>query len=252
MAIAFGYLKSYHTLHIFSDSENALSNLTDVSGGRMGNVNSCRILRDWFERHPTNHLHLHYCPSHSGIEENEAVDADVKHKARYTTWRQLRHFGRTFPTSHAFVKHSITDYATTTWQQEADANSRTYWGRQHLRHPAFRRLRHTGAFPLKRLGGRPTLVSRFIRCITGHAPTGQYRDRFRHRYEEPTMCVLHSGDWAYHTREHVLLKCDHYKRRFRYSSIEELLQSLDPFYDIQHFLLDNPTAFSFEDAPSYD
>ncbi|TFK87812.1 hypothetical protein K466DRAFT_443632, partial [Polyporus arcularius HHB13444] len=105
------------------------------------------------------------------------------------------------------------------------------------------------AFPLKRLGGRPTLVSRFIRCITGHAPTGQYRDRFRYRHGEPTMCILHSGNWSYHTREHVLFHCDYYTRRFRYSSIDDLLQSLDPFYDIQHFLLDNPTAFSFEDAP---
>ncbi len=252
MAIAFGYLKSYKTLHIFSDSENALSNLTDVSGGRMGNLNSCRILRDWFERDPDNHLHLHYCPSHAGIEENEAVDADVKHTARYTSWRDLPRYRGTFPTSHAFVKHAISDYMVTLWQQEADANPSKYWGRYHLSHPAFRRFRHTGAFPLKRLGGRPTLVSRFIRCVTGHAPTGHYRDRFRHRHGEPTMCVLHSGDWAYHTREHVLFKCDYYTRRYRYSSIEELFDSLDPFYDIQNFLLDNPTAFSFEDAPSYD
>ncbi|TFK89382.1 hypothetical protein K466DRAFT_610555 [Polyporus arcularius HHB13444] len=218
----------------------------------MANVNSCRILRDWFERHPDNHLHLHYCPSHSGIEENDAVDADVKHTARYTSWRDLPRYGRTFPTSHAFVKYSITDYATELWRQEADANPRAYWGRQHLRHPSFRRLQHTGSFPLKRLGGRPTLVARFIRCITGHAPTGQYRDRFRYRHGEPTMCVLHSGDWAYHTREHILFRCDYYTRRYRYSSIDDLLQSLDPFYDIHHFLLDNPTAFSFEDAPCYD
>ncbi|RPD54403.1 hypothetical protein L226DRAFT_596342, partial [Lentinus tigrinus ALCF2SS1-7] len=107
------------------------------------------------------------------------------------------------------------------------------------------------SFPLQRLGGRPALVSRFIRCITGHAPTGHYRDRFRHRHEEPTLCILHSGPPLYHSREHVLFRCDYYTRRYRHSSIEELLVSMDPFYDIQRFLQDNPTALSFEDAPDY-
>ncbi|TFK78983.1 hypothetical protein K466DRAFT_466863, partial [Polyporus arcularius HHB13444] len=104
-------------------------------------------------------------------------------------------------------------------------------------------------YPLKRLSGHLTLVARFIRCITNHTPTGHYRDHFRARHGEPTLCILHSGPPAYHTREHILFRCDHYTRRFAHSSIEELLQSLDPFYDIQSFLQDNPTAFSFEDAP---
>ncbi|RPD52308.1 hypothetical protein L226DRAFT_576951 [Lentinus tigrinus ALCF2SS1-7] len=35
------------------------------------------------------------------------------------------------------------------------------------------------------------------------------------------------------------------------SCFEELLESMDPFYDIQRFLQENLTAFSFEDAPDY-
>ncbi|RDX46861.1 hypothetical protein OH76DRAFT_1355323, partial [Lentinus brumalis] len=107
------------------------------------------------------------------------------------------------------------------------------------------------SFPLKRLGGRPTLAARFVRCITNHAPTGHYRDRFRQRHHEPTMCVLHSGAPAYHTREHILFRCDYYTRKYRHSSVEELLESMDPFYDIQKFLEDNPSAMSFEDIPDY-
>ncbi|KAI0682515.1 hypothetical protein C8T65DRAFT_596639 [Cerioporus squamosus] len=215
----------------------------------MANICASRILRDWFERHPDNHLHLHYCPSHSGIAENDAVDAEVKHKARFPG-RLPRYHGR-FPTSYAYVKSSITDNARYDWQQLADSQPQQYWGRYYLHHPAFRRIRHTGSFPLKRLGGRPTLAARFIRCITNHAPTGQYRDRFRSRHNEPTLCILHSGPPAYHTREHVLFRCDYYTRKYAHSCIEELLQSLDPFYDILTFLQDNPTALSFEDAPDY-
>ncbi|KAI0669226.1 hypothetical protein C8Q78DRAFT_978195, partial [Trametes maxima] len=89
------------------------------------------------------------------------------------------------------------------------------------------------------------------RCITDHGPTGRYRDRFRGRHHEPTLCALHSGRPAYQTREHILFRCDHYTRRYRYSSqaIEELLTSLDPFYDIQRFLEDNPSAMTFDDLP---
>ncbi|KAI0633240.1 hypothetical protein C8Q77DRAFT_1057016, partial [Trametes polyzona] len=85
--------------------------------------------------------------------------------------------------------------------------------------------------------------------VPNHAPTGWYRDRFRMRLREPTLCTLHSGPPRYHTRKHVLFECDHYTRKYRHSSIEDLLGSLDPFYDIQQFLRDNPTALAFEDIP---
>ncbi|RDX49841.1 hypothetical protein OH76DRAFT_1455643 [Lentinus brumalis] len=179
-----------------------------VFGGRIGNVNACCILHDWFEHDPDNHLHLHYCPSHSGIEENNTINMDIKDMACYMTWQQLPCYRGTFPASYAYVKHAITNYATYTWCQEADANPRAYWGRYHLSHPLFCRLQHTCTFPLKCLGGRPTL---------------------------PTMCILHSGDWAYHTCEHVLFHCNYYTRCYRYSSIDNLLQSLDLFYEASIF-----------------
>ncbi|KAI0706035.1 hypothetical protein C8T65DRAFT_783131 [Cerioporus squamosus] len=200
-----------------------------------------------FERHPDNHLYLHYCPSHVGVAENEAVDADVRHTAQFP--EEIP--SGPFPTSHAYAKSLITEDAISEWQRMADADPRKYWGRYHLRHPAFRRFRHSGTFPLKRVGGPPSLTARVIRCITNHAPTGQYRDRFRSRHQEPTMCILHSGAPAYHTREHVLFRCSYYTRKYRYCSVEDLLESLDPFYDIQQFLQDNPTAMSFEDIPDY-
>lgn len=53
-----------------------------------------------------------------------------------------------------------------------------------------------------------------------------------------------------HSREHILFRCNYYTRRYRHSSIEDLLQSLDPFYDIVHFLADNPSALTFDDLPT--
>ncbi|CDO72666.1 hypothetical protein BN946_scf184985.g85 [Trametes cinnabarina] len=70
-----------------------------------------------------------------------------------------------------------------------------------------------------------------------------------YKHQEFTFCGLHSGRPTYQTREHVLLECDYYTRRFRFSAIEDLLQSMDPFYEIERFLKDNPTAFTFDDLP---
>ncbi|KAI0629881.1 hypothetical protein C8Q77DRAFT_1220062 [Trametes polyzona] len=209
---------------------------------------TCRILRDWFERNPAYHLHIHYCPSHSGIEENEAVDADVC--ALTTTLPYaLPPMPPPIQTSYSYAKSAITERAVGEWEEMAVADPKRYFGHAYFRHPAFRQLRHTRPIPLKRLGGRPVLVARFVRCVTNHAPTGWYRDRFRTQLREPTLCTLHNGPPAYHTCEHVLFDCDHYTCKYRHSSIEDLLGSLDPFYDILEFLKDNPMALSFEDLP---
>ncbi|CDO70323.1 hypothetical protein BN946_scf184843.g12 [Trametes cinnabarina] len=144
MAVGFAYLKSYHTVHLFADNESALKSLLDTSTGRGTTINTCRILRDWFERNERNHLILHYCPSHSGIDENEAVDADV----RFRVFHPGR-VGRPFPYSFAFVRSGITDNLKFEWKRMADASPSAYWGRFHFRHPTFRQLLHTGRFPLR-------------------------------------------------------------------------------------------------------
>ena len=169
MAVGFAYLKSYQHVHIFSDGESALKSVLNTREGRMASINTCRILRDWFERHPDNHLHLHYCPGHSGIPENEAVDADVKGAALAFDVGP----GPT-PTFHSYVKSTIAKYALEAWREKARAAGPKYWGRHLFRHSAFGTLQHTGNFPLKRLSGRPEFVARFVRCITNHAPTGAY------------------------------------------------------------------------------
>ena len=212
MAVAFAYQKGRYTqVHIFSDSESALTSILNTTGGRMAAVNTCRILRDWFERSPDNHLHLHYCPGHSGIAENEAVDADVKLMALEPG--NVRFYGR-FPTFHSYIKSSITEDAVYEWREQALKDSRKYWGRHFLiNHPSVRTFKHTGNFPLKRLDGGPVITARLVRCLTGHAPTGSYRLRFRTRLDEPTFCSLHDGAPTMHSREHILFRCNYYTGR---------------------------------------
>ncbi|KAL1937238.1 hypothetical protein VTO73DRAFT_13934 [Trametes versicolor] len=231
MAVAHGYLKSYHNVHIFCDSESSLKSVLHTVDGRMAAVNTCRILREWFERHADNHPHLHYCPSHSGIEENDAVDADVKWKARDKEPEYPPTYDGRYLTSYSYRRHIITDNVIGDWEDLANADPKK---------------------PVPAQTSRRTARSRRAVHPLHHRPrtTGAYRGRFRARHNEPAMCFAHEDERPlYHTREHVLFTCDRYVRRYQHSRLDDLLQSMDPFYEIQQFLQDNPTALSFEDLP---
>ncbi len=97
---------------------------------------------------------------------------------------------------------------------------------------------------MKKFGNSNAGMARFARAILNHAPTGEYRQRFFP--EEPTACR-----WCdkLQTRSHILCKCEHYQRRWRFNAIEEFLRGLDPFAMLVDFLERNPTAFTFADAP---
>lgn len=87
-------------------------------------------------------------------------------------------------------------------------------------------------------------MAHFIRCITKHAPTGAYRLRFHGRLQEPYFCALHDRPAAVHSWKHILFGCEYYTWQFRHLSIEDLLNSFDPFYDIEQFLIDNSMAMA--------
>ena len=87
-------------------------------------------------------------------------------------------------------------------------------------------------------------ISRMARAITGHAPTGEYRQRFHPSL--PTHCN-HCGPSTPHTRKHILFDCPKYvslaasltdwkKNKFNDKSWKDFFQA-------------NPSAFTFGDLP---
>ena len=81
------------------------------------------------------------------------------------------------------------------------------------------------------------------RLILNHAPTGEYRARF-FPYEETTCNWCNTTQ----TRPHIIFRCTHYQRP---PSLTEgfFRAASDPVPLIVTFLKDNPSAFTFEDAP---
>src|ERR1700759_534552 len=54
-----------------------------------------------------------------------------------------------------------------------------------------------------------SLLSRFVRAVTNHAPTGEYRRRWHPNC--PNTCP---HDHNIHTRNHILTECSAYSRAF--------------------------------------
>ena len=89
-------------------------------------------------------------------------------------------------------------------------------------------------------------MTRFSRACLNHAPIGSFRTRFFP--DEPTDCP-----WCgvLQTRWHILRYYEKYRRPqwWRHDAEHDFLIRKESFSDMVSFLDDNPSAFTFADAP---
>ena len=93
-------------------------------------------------------------------------------------------------------------------------------------------------------GNNIETISRMTRAITGHAPTGEYRQRFHNAL--PTHCN-HCGQDVEHTRHHVLFQCPKYVSLA--VSLVDWKKDKHNDKSWKNFFQANPSAFSFGDLP---
>jgi len=86
------------------------------------------------------------------------------------------------------------------------------------------------------IGFTNSLCARFTRMTTGHAPIGEYRQRFFPHL--PSSCPC--GNAEVQTREHIVMECERHNPSTRPCNI--IINSF------VHFLADNPEAFSFDNG----
>jgi len=86
------------------------------------------------------------------------------------------------------------------------------------------------------IGFSNSLYARFTRMTTGHAPIGEYRQRFFPQLSTSCPC----GKAEVQTREHIVMECDRHDPSTRPCNI--IINSF------VHFLADNPEAFSFDNG----
>ena len=86
------------------------------------------------------------------------------------------------------------------------------------------------------IGFTNSLCAHFIHMTTGHAPIGEYKQRFFSHL--PTSCPC--GKAEVQTQEHIIMECNRHDLSTQPYNIV-----INSFV---HFLADNPEAFSFDNG----
>jgi hypothetical protein len=187
------------------------------------------------------------------------VDHGFKYNATwaFTSAQDARHFGRhrSFPESapYQLVRNEITKDSVLLWRDGFDneTDKSCYHGQgwldsyevtgkdwqrvlpSHLSQgPWLRNYRGITAANSSTLGGR------LVRTATKHAPIGEFRSRF---FPDKPPEDLHGTLHAPETRTHILNHCSWYVRR-----VDHYKGGIDTIPGLILFLIDNPTAFSFD------
>ncbi|OCH90074.1 hypothetical protein OBBRIDRAFT_696197, partial [Obba rivulosa] len=225
-------------LHVYVDNKGAGRAILDpsVHSAQMCSILACARVREFLRRSNTHHVHIHWCPSHVGIVPNEFVDGEAKEALREDAPHDV---------SISAARSDIIERMRGAWR--AQAEQVTYRGR-HLALPSkyWRNPSHTlrGNPFLARMGGDARLFARFTRVVTGHAPVGDFRERFH--LDGPVDCLC---GHAVESIQHILWQCPVWIRKWRpQSRMLEELERLDPFADVLWFLRMNPLAATFEFA----
>ncbi|KAF8693224.1 hypothetical protein AX14_002284 [Amanita brunnescens Koide BX004] len=219
---------------------NSLFNF-DVKSSQMAVVRINMLLHSWLVNDHTRSLSIRFAPSHQGIVGNEHADELTKAGLGLC------------PTNppHILRSHFIAQQRRDTehkWQRLwKDA---TYRGSQWLPIRQKKKIfKPSFAKPARNFfhnmaKGEPSHLSRLAHVLTDHAPTGEYRTRFFP--QEPTACP-HCNKNAVQTRHHILTECPWYVNKF--PSITDWGKGRRNDLKLNGFLIKNPSAFTFVDAP---
>ncbi|KAF8628121.1 hypothetical protein AX15_004077 [Amanita polypyramis BW_CC] len=182
-------------------------------------------------------VNVSWCPAHMDIDENEVVDQLASEVI----------FDDDIPTAT-----TLQSQITETKRVEYDA-----WDSKTRKHNAlghdYLRLKFKGRRVGPALGSRKNAfimasndnirtLPRLTRIATNHAPTGEYRRRSSP--SEPINCQF---DGEFHTRSHILTKCQCYDKRFQ--RLDLLCRRKDGLEKLGIFLERNTTAVTEGDAP---
>ncbi|TFY73624.1 hypothetical protein EWM64_g10388, partial [Hericium alpestre] len=180
------------SIHLYCDNEAALRTLFDTRNhaSQMLSVMACKSAREWLEGHPDRSIHLHWCPGHVGIDNNELVDRDAKEAA---TSLPITPY-----ISHAYARQRVTGGVTKEWHLLAQLPS--HIGHSFFPNSRLRKVSHIKGGPfLAAFGDSSPLAARLARTILNHAPIGEFRSRFfPHENITCNWCP------ARQTRRHIL------------------------------------------------
>lgn len=171
-ALAFkGEEHDIHDIHIFSDSTNALRQCLDVShhSGQLSSLKACEVLLPWLRLHAHHKVHFHHITS--GVEME---DHQLAHIHAVSTRVEA---GESPVITADFACYKAVIRMLDGWKTLF--HSRKYIGKNFLTLYAKKDTplvpTHVNSGPwMRKTGYSHTLTACMVRCITGHAPIGEF------------------------------------------------------------------------------
>ncbi|KAF8648444.1 hypothetical protein AX14_008800 [Amanita brunnescens Koide BX004] len=227
----------------FIDNKAVLTTFLDLDthSSQMSSVRINILLHDHLSN-SDNTLSFAFCPSHVGIEGNERADKLTKTGAAMGPVKPVRIL-------RSNVVNDFRRDMARHWR--VLSASQMYKGNGWL--PIRRKKRifkpdignkQTKSFFITMSGNNIETISRMARAITGHALTGEYRQRFHP--DLATHCA-HCGPEILHTRQHILFDCPKYVSLAASMTDWKKDKSNDKSW--KSFFQANTSAFSFGDLP---
>jgi hypothetical protein len=237
LGISAALAKGCQKLVIFSDSLPAVKSLFDVElrSGQIFSLDACRAVGPWLAGDPDRSVHLWFVPSRLewGVQK-QAHDAAVTLKIAV---------GRCPRTSRDSMLQRFDVEASKVWHEKFKDPSYRGHSFLDLKGSKGRPLQpstHKGGPWMFKSAFGTAAFSRLCRCITGHAPLGEYRLRFK--LHGVVRCLCQRGLYGpLETRGHALYAC-------RLRTRPNPVTALDTIPSLSKFIEANPSFCAF--APS--
>jgi hypothetical protein len=221
-------------LIVVSDSRPALDSLLQVGprSGQIFSLDTCRSLRPWFTGDEGRTLDLWHSPAHFEWKAQKLTHdtvSGVKIAA-----------GPRPQTSRDYLAAALNVTAQTDWHTEFQKPG--YWGNSFLDLEGSKKKpvlpsTHKGGPWLQEAGRELGVFTRLARSVTGHAPVGAYRLKFKCPCDYNTLPV--------ETVEHIVNHCRLY-RRMKHRAGPRSVGGYAAFIRGNHFV------FAFENPIMWD
>jgi len=238
MAIRLGLIptmeeKNIHNIIIITDSIAAAKKFFESKTDPLQNmfIPVTLAIDSLFQKDGRNKIQFWFCPSKAKWPKHKLVDNQVK----------ADKCAPIFPSkeSHLFNKKKECDNILSEWQDSFMSNperGQLFLDFEDENQKVIKPIYAKGGSWLPSIGFTNSLCACFTCMTTGHAPIGEYRQRFLPYL--PISCPC--GKAEVQTQEHIVMECDTYDPSTRLCNI--IINSF------VHFLADNPSAFSFDNG----
>ena len=238
MAIRIGLASAFenieaHQILVITDSLEAGKKITSSGEQYLQKsiIPTAEKIQSFLSKDGRNSIHFWHCPNKLEWPRHILVDKETK----------TSHTPPILPEKNSFLfsKKKECDRILESWQQsfkDSKKKGQLFLEFEDDDEKVIKPTYTKGGSWLPHIGISNSTCARFTRMMTGHAPIGEYRQRFFPN--SPIQCPC--GEADVETREHIFMHCNRYESSTRLRDIQ-----ISSFVE---FIVGNPTSFCFDNG----